>query len=212
MNEYCLGSQEASALFVTLRQMADEGRSVIFISHKLHEVVAVSDRVTVLRQGKSVGTVSTAASTTTSLASLMVGRDVDAARRVPRTNPVGGAILELASVSADGDRGQRALHEVSLTVHAGEIVGLAGVAGNGQRELAEVITGMRSPTSGTVAVNGTALRRGDPRDAIRRGVAHVPEDRLGTGVAPSLSIAANTALKAYRRRPSSRGPISAWMS
>ncbi len=202
-----LTPQESKALFVTLRQMADEGRTVIFISHKLHEVLAVSDRITVLRQGRSVGTIQTADSTTMSLTSLMVGRDVAPARRLPRTNPVGGAVLELDDVSAAGDRGQLAVDGASLTIHAGEIVGLAGVAGNGQRELAELVTGMRPVTSGAVRVNGDELRSGDPRDAIRRGIAHVPEDRLGTGVAPSLSIAANTVLKAYRSAPASRGPI-----
>jgi general nucleoside transport system ATP-binding protein len=202
-----LTPQEATSLFVTLRQMADEGRTIIFISHKLHEVIAVSDRVTVLRQGKSVGTVATTNSTTASLASLMVGRDVATARRVARTNPVGGAVLELDNVGAVGDRGQIAVDGATLTIHAGEVVGLAGVAGNGQRELAELVTGMRPIRSGAVRVNGTALRSGDPRDAIRRGVAHVPEDRLGTGVAPSLSVAANTVLKSYRSRQASRGPI-----
>src|SRR2546421_10423118 len=100
-----------------------------------------------------------------------------------------------------GELGTLALRDVSLTVHAGEIVGVAGVAGNGQRELAEVITGMRRPTAGSVVVAGRPVRPGDPLTAIRRGVSHVPEDRMGTGVAPSLSIADNLVLKAYRRGP-----------
>ena len=110
-------------------------------------------------------------------------------------------ILDLLGVSALGDLGTFALRDVSLTVHAGEIVGVAGVAGNGQRELAEVITGMRRPTAGSVVVAGRPVRPGDPLTAIRRGVSHVPEDRMGTGVAPSLSIADNLVLKAYRRAP-----------
>src|SRR3989440_6722858 len=102
-----------------------------------------------------------------------------------------------------GELGTLALRDVSLTVHAGEIVGVAGVAGNGQRELAEVITGMRRPTAGSVVVAGRPVRPGDPLTAIRRGVSHVPEDRMATGVAPSLSIADNLVLKAYRRAANS---------
>ena len=205
-----LTPQEAEALFVTLRRMADEGRTVIFISHKLHEVKAVSDRVTVLRQGRSVATRGTAGATARELASLMVGRDVELARRVDRAKPVGSdAVLEVAALSARGDRGEPALRSVSLSVRSGEIVGVAGVAGNGQRELAEAITGIR-PSHGTVQVSGRKLRAGDPRSAIGAGVAHVPEDRLGTGVSSSLSIADNSVLKSYRGPEMSYGPILRW--
>jgi simple sugar transport system ATP-binding protein len=115
-------------------------------------------------------------------------------------------VLEVEDVWADGDLGAPALRGVALTLHAGEILGVAGVAGNGQRELAEVITGTRPRTAGTVKVAGRALRGRDPREAIERGVAHVPEDRLGTGIAPSLAIADNLILKAYRHAPlSTRG-------
>ena len=118
-------------------------------------------------------------------------------------------MLEAHDLHAEGDRGLPALNGVSLAVRGGEIVGVAGVAGNGQRELAEALTGMRGLTAGQVTVAGVQLRAGDPRDAIARGVAHVPEDRLGTGVAPSLSIASNTVLKAYRDRRLQRGPVPA---
>jgi len=116
-------------------------------------------------------------------------------------------VLELEKVWADGDRGVAALRDVSLTVCAGEIVGLAGVAGNGQRELAETIVGMRPATAGTVRVGGRSVRNGDPRAAIGAGVAYVPEDRLGTGVAPGLSVASNVVLKAYRKPQVSLGPM-----
>jgi general nucleoside transport system ATP-binding protein len=202
-----LTPQEADALFVTLRAMADEGRTVIFISHKLHEVKAVSDRVTVLRAGKTVATVDTAEATPRSLAALMVGREVDVNRRQERGGEIGAPALELDDLWADGDRGAPAVKGVSLAVNAGEIVAIAGVAGNGQRELAETVTGMRRHTRGTIRVHGRKLRGGDAREAIRAGVAHVPEDRLGTGVAPSLSIASNVVLKSYRRRDVSRGPL-----
>jgi general nucleoside transport system ATP-binding protein len=202
-----LTPQESSSLFDTLRVMADEGRTIIFISHKLNEVKAVSDRVTVLRDGKNVATVPIAEATPRSLAALMVGREVASLTRVPREPWVGEPVLELSHLSALGDRGGEALRDVSLTLNAGEIVGVAGVAGNGQRELAETITGMRHAASGTLTAHGRRLRGGDAREAIRAGIAHVPEDRLHTGVAPSLSIASNVALKSYRGRELAWGPL-----
>jgi simple sugar transport system ATP-binding protein len=200
-----LTPQEADALFVTLREIAAEGRTVIFISHKLNEVKAVSDRVTVLRAGKALATVQTADATPHSLATLMVGREVQAVRREAKVRPETEAVLELEELWADGDRGAPAVRGVSLTVRAGEIAAIAGVAGNGQRELAEAITGLRTCTSGTVRVGGRAIRVGDARAAFEAGIGYVPEDRLGTGVAPSLSIAMNFALKSFRA--DSRGPF-----
>ncbi len=202
-----LTPQEASSLFVTLRAMAAEGRTVIFISHKLHEVKAVADRVTVLRGGRSVATVEAADATPQSLASLMVGREIEVNRRRERGGEIGAAVLEVVGVSAGGDRGLEALRDVSLTVRAGEIVGVAGVAGNGQRELAEAVTGLRPLTRGSVRVGDRVLRGGDPREAIRAGVAHVPEDRLHTAVAPSLSIGSNVVLKSYRGTTVTHGPM-----
>jgi len=201
-----LTPQEADALFVTLREMAAEGRTVIFISHKLHEVKAVSDRVTVLRGGRVVATVATAEATPRSLAALMVGRELDGGS-TSRTHAPGDAVLELTGVCANDDRGGTGLRNVSLAVRSGEIVAIAGVAGNGQRELAETIAGIRAPTAGTMAVAGKRLRGGDPREALGAGIAYVPEDRLGTGVAPSLSIAANLVLRSYRAPHASRGPL-----
>jgi len=202
-----LTPQEAEALFETIRAMAADGRTVIFISHKLHEVKAVADRVTVLRRGKSVATVSAADATPRSLAALMVGRELEAERRPAQRGPVGEPVLKLDGVWTDGDRGVPAVRDVSLTICAGEIVGVAGVAGNGQRELAETIVGMRPVTGGSVEVCGRRLSGGDPREAISAGVAYVPEDRLGTGVAPSLSVASNVVLKSYRSSPVSSGPL-----
>src|SRR5581483_9307353 len=135
-----LTPQEADSLFETLRVMAGEGRTIVFISHKLHEVMAVSDRVTVLRGGRTVETVDTAAATPRSLAALMVGREVALAQRIERPGEVGGPVLELRGLSAAGDRGGAAVRDVDLVVRSGEIVAIAGVAGNGQRELAEAVT------------------------------------------------------------------------
>ena len=202
-----LTPQEADSLFETLRVMAAEGRTIIFISHKLHEVKAVADRVTVLRDGRTVATVDSADATPRSLAALMVGREVSLATRVDRATEVGEPVLEARSLWASGDRGGDAVRGVDLTVRAGEIVAIAGVAGNGQRELAETITGMRPAARGEIVVDGRKLRGGDAREAIHAGVAHVPEDRLHTGVAPSLSIASNVVLKAYRGRELALGPL-----
>src|SRR5437764_649805 len=155
-----LTPQEAEVLFATLRSMAAEGRTVIFISHKLHEVKAVADRVTVLRGGRSIATVTTADATTRSLAALMVGREVDINRRREHGGEIGALALELEDVRALGDRGAEAVKGVTLCVREGEIVAVAGVAGNGQRELAEAVTGMRPRVGGTVGVHGRRLRGG----------------------------------------------------
>jgi len=201
-----LTPQEAEVLFTTLREMAADGRTVIFISHKLHEVKAVADRVTVLRGGRSIARVDAADATLRSLAALMVGREIESGRAA-RDRVAGEPVLELANVWADGDRGDAAIRGASLIVRRGEIVAVAGVAGNGQRELAEAVAGMRPATRGTIRIAGKTVRGGDPRSAIAAGVAYVPEDRLGTGVAPSLSIASNLALKGYRDRHASHGPL-----
>ncbi len=202
-----LTPQEADALFETMRAMASEGRTIVFISHKLHEVTAVSDRITVLRGGRAVATVDAAQATLHSLAALMVGRELEGLRRPEEHAPLGGVVLELDELWAQGDRGAPAVKGVSLGVRRGEIVGVAGVAGNGQRELAEAITGLRMCSRTSVRVDGRTLRGGDPREAIAAGIAYVPEDRLGTGVAPSLPIASNVALKSYRGGDVTRGPL-----
>src|SRR5438132_429245 len=200
--------QEADDLFQTLRLMSAEQRTVIFISHKLEEVMAISNRVTVLRRGKVIGTVTTKETNQRELARMMVGRDVvftqkkEGPAQAERT-----VVLELSGICANGDLGTPALREVNLSVHGGEIVGVAGVAGNGQRELAEVIAGMRRRTSGTMTVSGKPTRGGNPLEAIRLGLADVPGDRLGTGVAPTLSVAENLVLKSYRRPPISTGGL-----
>ncbi|HEX7526098.1 MAG TPA: ABC transporter ATP-binding protein [Gaiellaceae bacterium] len=200
-----LTPREADSLFATLRQIAGEGRTVIFISHKLHEVMAVSDRVTVLRAGKALATVQTTDATAQSLATLMVGRDIKPVTREGQARPDSPPVLEVEDLWAEGDRGITAVKGVSLTVRAGEIAAVAGVSGNGQRELAEAITGLRPYTKGSIRVKGKPVRAGDARSAFEAGVGYVPEDRLGTGVAPSLSIAMNLALKSFRNN--CRGPF-----
>jgi simple sugar transport system ATP-binding protein len=205
-----LTPQEAETLFGTLRTMADEGKTVIFISHKLHEVKAIADRVTVLRGGRTVTTVDAEPSTLRSLATLMVGREIDVAKPLEQARQLADVrMLEVDGLTVPGDRGETAVDDVSFSIREGEIVGVAGVAGNGQRELAEAVSGMRDIRSGSIQVAGRRLRGGDPREAILAGVAHVPEDRLGTGLAPSLSVTSNVVIKTYRTRSLSRGPLLA---
>jgi general nucleoside transport system ATP-binding protein len=201
-----LTPQESEALFVTLREMVGEGRTVIFISHKLNEVTAVSNRVTVLRGGRSVATVATSEATPRSLATLMVGRELQEGAREARRDPA-EPLLEVEGIRAEGSRGDDAVRGVSFTVRKGEIVAVAGVAGNGQRELAETLAGLRAPAAGSIRVAGARVRPGDPRAALEAGIAFVPEDRLRTGAAPGLSIASNLVLRSYREQAVSRGPL-----
>lgn len=204
-----LAPKETDQLFASMRELVAGGGTVIFISHKLPEVLAISDRVTVLRRGRTFGTVCVGDTDPAALAELMVGRQVSENRREASNEQhlQEEPVLEVEGVSAFGDLGLQALREVSLHVKRGEIVGVAGVAGNGQTELAEVIAGTRPYASGQVKVEGRVLRPGNTRWAIERGVAYVPEDRMATGVAPGLSIADNLVLKSYRTPRMSRGPF-----
>jgi len=203
-----LTPQEADDLFETLRRMTAEGRTIIFVSHKLDELMTISDRVTVLRGGKLIGTVNTGETDQRSLARMMIGREVVFNQAKQSHDATREIALELKDVSARDDLGLQALHNVSLSVHHGEIVGVAGVAGNGQRQLAEAISGARPRTVGEVVVKQRKLRSGDPEHAVLNGVAYVPEDRMDTGVSPSLSIAENLVLKSHRRSPiSTRGVL-----
>jgi simple sugar transport system ATP-binding protein len=199
-----LTPQESAVFFQTLTTMRSQGKTIIFISHKLDEVLAIADRITILRQGRSLATVPAAGMTRASLASLMVGREVLFQVQKTPAQP-GDARLVLEQVDLLDDKGLPALRKLSLTVRSGEIVGIAGVAGNGQRELAEVIGGLRPLTGGSIHANGQLLQFATPAQMIAAGVAYVPEDRREMGSAPNLSVAANLGLKAYRRPPLSRG-------
>ena len=199
-----LAPQEADDLFATLRSMTADGRSVVFISHKLGEVLAIADRVTVMRRGKvTAAGLPTAGATKADLARLMVGRSVLESLDRPPSAP-GEVVLSVRGVSTTNDRGLAALRDVSLDVRAGEIVGIAAVAGNGQSELAEVVTGLR-PCSGEILVGGEPVANRSAATAIRKGVAHVPEDRTSVGSAPNLSLTDNLIMKRYRDAPVARG-------
>ena len=199
-----LAPHEVEELFRTLRSMTADGRSVVFISHKLGEVLAIADRITVMRRGvvTAAGIAATDTSTT-DLARRMVGRE--ALETIERTPYRPGEImLAVRDVSTDNDRGLPALRGISLDVRAGEIVGVAAVAGNGQSELAQVITALR-PCRGSVTVAGQEVANRPAGHAIKHGVAHVPEDRTGVGSSPNLSVADNLIMKRYRDAPVARG-------
>ena len=199
-----LAPQEIDELFKTLRSMVAEGKSIVFISHKLHEVMTIADRVTVLRQGKvTAAGLDPKQTSKAELANLMVGRMVLFELEKTVKEP-GEVVLELQQVSADNDKRLPALRGINLTVRSGEIVGVAGVAGNGQSELAEVITGLRSCTSGNILVNGKEVTNRSARTSIDFGVAHIPEDRTHVGTAPNLSITDNIIMKKYREPPLAR--------
>ncbi|MFN8486777.1 MAG: ABC transporter ATP-binding protein [Caldilineaceae bacterium] len=200
-----LAPQEIDGLIKTLRAMVAEGKSIVFISHKLNEVMHAADRVTVLRQGKvTAAGLRTVDTSIPELARLMVGRSVIFDLHKKAQTP-GDVVLTLDRVCANNDKGLPALKNVSLTVRTGEILGVAGVAGNGQRELAEVITGLRPCTSGRILVNGEEVTNQSALAAIRKGVSHVPEDRTHVGSAPNLSITDNVIMKSYRQAPLAHG-------
>ncbi len=195
-----LTPQETEGFFHTLEEMKAEGKTIVFISHKLDEVLSIADRITVLRQGKHIATVPAAGMTKPELASLMVGREVLFHIETPAIEP-GEPRLILRDVEALDNKRLPALRKLSLTVRSGEIVGVAGVAGNGQRELAEAICGMRPITGGSIEVTGDNVTGAPPIIMIEAGIAYVPADRSAMGSAPNLSVAENLALKSYRIPP-----------
>lgn len=196
-----LAPQEINDLFKTLRVMVAEGKSIIFISHKLQEVMAIADRITVLRKGKVTAAGLDAKQTTRAeLARQMVGREVIFNLDKKPKEP-GETVLHVKEIHAENDKGLHALNGVSMDVCAGEIVGLAGVAGNGQRELAQVITGLRKCAGGEISLNGEKLTNRSALFGILRGLAHVPEDRTQVGTAPNLSVTDNVIMKQYRHAP-----------
>jgi ABC-type uncharacterized transport system ATPase subunit len=198
-----LTPQEAQELFGILRTLVREGMSVIFITHKLNEVLELADRITVLRRGKKIDTIVREGATEAGLARMMVGREV-LLRIEKKAAAPGDALLEVRDLSVDDDRHLPAVREVSFAVKAGEIVGIAGVEGNGQTELIEAITGLRRPKSGEVAVGGRVVAHQTPRTILDAGVGHIPEDRQRRGLVLEFTIAENIALHDYLYPPDSR--------
>ncbi len=191
-----LTPEESQMLFKVLNMMTDENMSVILISHKLNEVLQ-SDRVTILRKGKKVCTIKTAQTTRQELTSMMVGREINTTL-VKQPMRAGKAFLKIKYLKAKNDRGQAALRRISLTVRTGEIVGIAGVAGNGQKELFETLMGVRRAVSGQVFFNGVDIANSSPRAIQSRGIAFIPEDRFAEGLVPDFSIEENLILGNHR--------------
>ncbi|MGW0832773.1 ABC transporter ATP-binding protein [Streptomyces prunicolor] len=189
---------EADALFAVLKSLAAQGRTVILVTHKLREVLEGSDNVTVLRDGRVVARLVTADTSADEIAAAMTGRAVEL-DRVHAPGTPGEAVLEVASLTTD------AVHDVGLTVHAGEIVGIAGVAGNGQSELIEALAGLRPVASGRVTLKGRDITHVSATERRTQGLAYVPEDRHAVGTAPAASVADNLAMGHHRTSLSTKG-------
>lgn len=188
-----LTPQEADSLFANIGQMTQSGLSVIFISHKLREVLAFSHRIAVLRHGVKVGEMATATADERQIAHMMVGADTP---RTERATMVPGApVLQLKNVSVTGQSGRGALTGADLTVHAHEIVGIAGVSGNGQAALAGLVSGLMRPAAGNIVINGTPITRPTPAAMIGAGVGRIPEDRHHDGIVGAMSVAENMVLE-----------------
>lgn len=199
---------EAALLRHALRGFTETGYAIIFISHKLDEVMEVADRITVLRVGKKIATLPAAECTEASLATLMVGREITGRRFTTGAQAKPGPIvLQLAGVSALNERGLLALRDVDLAIHAGEIVCVTGVAGNGQRELSEVLTGLRAVTEGQVRIGGRVMAHAHPAAFLASGIGHIPEDRLRSGLAPAMAVADNAVMREYDRPPIAAGHL-----
>ena len=198
-----LTPQEAHELFGIIRSLTDQGKSVIFISHKLNEVTEIADRITVLRRGKKVETLPAAGATEEGLARLMVGREV--LLRVDKgVSTPGEPLLEVEGLSVFDDRGIEKVRNVSFEVRSGEIVGIAGVDGNGQTELIDAIAGLRKVASGRVVIDGEDVTHSGCRDCLDAGLGHIPEDRQRRGLVLDFSLAENIALHDYDHQPASR--------
>ncbi|HHU31448.1 MAG TPA: ABC transporter ATP-binding protein [Clostridia bacterium] len=204
-----LTPQEVEELINIMRQLTSEGHTVIFISHKLNEVMAVSQRVTVLRMGKSVATVNTKDTNKEELARLMVGRDVFLRMDKKPCNPK-EIVLKMEGVECLNNKGLKALKNLSLEVKAGEVLAIAGVDGNGQSELVEAITGLRQVTDGQVVINGKDMTNKTPREILEEKVAHIPEDRHKRGLVMNMSIKENMMLMNYYKEPFSKGITLDW--
>jgi ABC-type uncharacterized transport system ATPase subunit len=198
-----LTPQEAHQLFEILERLSREGISIIFISHKLNEVLEIADRITVLRRGKKVETIPRAGASEQQLARMMVGREVLLRVDKPPAEPE-QALLTVKDLRVADDRGLEAVRGASFEVRAGEIVGLAGIDGNGQTELIDAITGLRRPAGGTIEIGGRDLTKAGARRVIDSGVGHIPEDRQRRGLVLDFTLAENLALQDYRRPPDSR--------
>jgi ABC-type uncharacterized transport system ATPase subunit len=198
-----LTPQETTEIFGVLRRLADEGTSIVFISHKLYEVLEIADRITVIRRGRVVGQADPKTATEEELAEMMVGREVSLTVEKGPPSP-GAVVLSVEGLRVADDRGSTVVQDISFEVRAGEILGIAGVAGNGQDELVEALTGLRKVQGGTVTMAGAAVTNQSARGLAERGLAYIPGDRQRYGLVLSYTVADNLVLTSYRERPYSR--------
>lgn len=201
-----LTPQEIKELITIMKALIKEGKSIILITHKLKEIMEVCDRVTVIRKGKGIGTVNVKETNPDELASLMVGRDVVFKTDKSVANPK-EVVLEVKNLEVKDSRGVSAVHNLDLSVRAGEIIGIAGVDGNGQSELIEALTGLKKVTTGTISLNGKQIQNMKPRKITEAGVGHIPEDRHKHGLVLDFSIGENIILQTYYQEPFSSGGI-----
>lgn len=199
-----LTPQEADELFVIMRNLTKQGKSIVFITHKLREVLAVADRISVMRAGQMVGSVQPSEATQALLAEMMVGRKVILQIDKKDAHPQ-EVILQVNDLQVDDDRRQRVVNGVSLEVRAGEILGVAGVQGNGQTELAEALTGLRKTIGGQVSILGLDTTQASPRQVIEAGTSHIPEDRHKHGLVLSFPVRENLVLCTYYQPPYAKG-------
>jgi simple sugar transport system ATP-binding protein len=198
-----LTPQEAKELFAIIRSLTEQGKSIIFITHKLNEVTEIADRITVLRRGKKIETLPAEGATEEGLARLMVGREVLLHVEKGTSSPA-EPLLEVEGLTVVDDRGIEKVHEIGFEVRAGEIVGIAGVDGNGQTELIDAITGLRKPAAGRVRIAGRDVTGENAKHCLDAGLGHIPEDRQRRGLVLDFSLAENLALHDYDHPPSSR--------
>jgi general nucleoside transport system ATP-binding protein len=198
-----LTPQEAKELFEIINELKAQGKSIVFITHKLNEVLEIADRISVLRRGKLIETIPRAGATEAGLARSMVGREVLLRVDKSAAQP-GDPLLQVEDLSVRDDRGLEAVRGVTFEVRAGEIVGIAGVDGNGQTELIDALSGLRHPVSGTIRIGGQELSRATAREALDAGVGHIPEDRQRRGLVLDFNLAENLVLHDYGREPFSK--------
>lgn len=194
-----LTPDEVRELFVTLRNMAAMGCTIIFITHKMNEVMEFADRITVLRDGRLVKALKKEETTEQELAQLMVGREISMGRRNTENTTRNEAILRVKGLTVLNDKKLKAVNDLSFDLYAGEILGIAGVSGNGQKELMEALAGLRPTVSGHLEVRGEDISRSSPRERIGRGVAFIPEDRYGFALIKTMTVTENASLKCYRK-------------
>lgn len=201
-----LSPPEVARLLDVMRQLRSQGKSIVFISHKLGEILEVCDDVVVLRDGEVIGRCSAGAATTTSLAQMMVGREI--AAPIERTGRASGPkVLVVNGLSRRDEAGIERLREVDLTLRAGEILAIAGVDGNGQSDLVDVIAGMKTPDEGSITLNGREITRESVRARLDAGISYIPVDRAGTSLVPGMSVEDNLALREFDRPPLSRNGL-----